>query len=77
VVLHLSATVTVFSKKIKKWIIMSVTFKDVAKLANVSTQTVSRVTNDSPNVAEETRKKVHAAVKQLGYIPNKGAQILG
>lgn len=56
---------------------MSVTFKDVAKLANVSTQTVSRVTNGSPNVAEETRKKVNAAIKQLGYVPNKGAQILG
>jgi DNA-binding LacI/PurR family transcriptional regulator len=57
--------------------IMSVTFKDVAKLANVSTQTVSRVTNGSPNVAEETRKKVNAAIEQLGYIPNKGAQLLG
>ncbi len=56
---------------------MSVTFKDVAKLANVSTQTVSRVTNGSPNVAEETRKKVNAAIKKLGYVPNKGAQILG
>ncbi|MGB5446824.1 MAG: LacI family DNA-binding transcriptional regulator [Psychromonas sp.] len=56
---------------------MSVTFKDVAKLANVSTQTVSRVTNGSPNVAEETRIKVNAAIKELGYIPNKGAQILG
>lgn len=56
---------------------MSVTFKDVAKLANVSTQTVSRVTSGSLNVAEETRIKVNAAIKQLGYIPNKGAQILG
>lgn len=55
---------------------MSVTFKDVAKLANVSTQTVSRVTNGSANVAEETRIKVNAAIKELGYIPNKGAQIL-
>jgi len=56
---------------------MHVTFKDVAELANVSTQTVSRVTNGSPNVAEETRKKVNAAIEELGYIPNKGAQILG
>lgn len=56
---------------------MNVTFKDVAKLANVSTQTVSRVTNGSSNVAEETRVKVNAAIKKLGYIPNKGAQILG
>ena len=56
---------------------MSVTFKDVAKLAKVSTQTVSRVTHGSPNVAEETRNKVNAAIKQLGYVPNKGAQMLG
>jgi DNA-binding LacI/PurR family transcriptional regulator len=56
---------------------MSVTFKDVAKLANVSTQTVSRVTNGSPNVAKKTKERVDAAIKQLGYIPNKGAQILG
>ncbi|MFT7053737.1 MAG: DNA-binding LacI/PurR family transcriptional regulator [Psychromonas sp.] len=56
---------------------MNVTFKDVAKLANVSTQTVSRVTNGSLNVAPETRERVNAAIKQLGYIPNKGAQILG
>jgi len=56
---------------------MNATFKDVAKLANVSTQTVSRVTNGSPNVAQETREKVNAAIKALGYIPNKGAQLLG
>lgn len=56
---------------------MNVTFKDVAKLANVSTQTVSRVTNGSPNVAQDTREKVNAAIQELGYIPNKGAQLLG
>ncbi|PTO60629.1 LacI family DNA-binding transcriptional regulator [Vibrio splendidus] len=55
---------------------MSITFKDVAKLAGVSTQTVSRVTNGSQDVAESTRNKVNAAIKQLGYVPNKGAQIL-
>ncbi|WP_394240805.1 LacI family DNA-binding transcriptional regulator [Vibrio astriarenae] len=55
---------------------MSVTFKDVAKLAGVSTQTVSRVTNGSQSVAESTRIKVNQAIKQLGYVPNKGAQML-
>lgn len=55
---------------------MSITFKDVAELAGVSTQTVSRVTNDSSNVAEGTRKKVMAAIEKLGYVPNKGAQLL-
>ena len=55
---------------------MNVTFKDVAKLAGVSTQTVSRVTNGSDSVAESTRIKVNKAIKQLGYVPNKGAQML-
>ena len=55
---------------------MSITFKDVAKLAGVSTQTVSRVTNGSQDVAESTRNKVNAAIKKLGYVPNKGAQML-
>ncbi|MEZ8243565.1 LacI family DNA-binding transcriptional regulator [Vibrio splendidus] len=55
---------------------MSITFKDVAKLAGVSTQTVSRVTNGSQDVAESTRNKVNAAIKQLGYVPNKSAQML-
>lgn len=55
---------------------MAVTFKDVARLAGVSTQTVSRVTNGADNVAEETRKRVNNAIKKLGYVPNKGAQML-
>lgn len=55
---------------------VAVTFKDVARLAGVSTQTVSRVTNGADNVAEETRKRVNHAIKKLGYVPNKGAQML-
>ncbi|UPW19448.1 LacI family DNA-binding transcriptional regulator [Agarivorans sp. TSD2052] len=55
---------------------MSVTFKQVAELAGVSTQTVSRVTNGASNVAQDTRDKVNAAIAQLGYVPNKGAQLL-
>ncbi|MCS0137452.1 LacI family DNA-binding transcriptional regulator [Vibrio alginolyticus] len=55
---------------------MAVTFKDVARLAGVSTQTVSRVTNGADNVAEATRKRVNDAIKKLGYVPNKGAQML-
>lgn len=55
---------------------MKATFKDVAKLAGVSTQTVSRVTSGANNVAEKTRKKVLAAIAELNYVPNKGAQLL-
>src|SRR5918994_5526619 len=44
--------------------------KDVARLAGVSHQTVSRVLNDHPSVRDETRERVLRAVKQLNYRPN-------
>ncbi|QXP68015.1 LacI family DNA-binding transcriptional regulator [Polaribacter sp. AHE13PA] len=53
-----------------------VTFKEVAELAGVSTQTVSRVTNGGGGVNANTLKKVQEAIDQLGYVPNKGAQLL-
>jgi DNA-binding LacI/PurR family transcriptional regulator len=53
-----------------------VTFKEVAELAGVSTQTVSRVTNGGKGVNLDTLKKVQEAIDQLGYVPNKGAQLL-
>src|SRR5215470_4736405 len=49
---------------------------DVAKLAGVSHQTVSRVLNDHPNVREQTRLRVQAAINELGYRPNKAARLL-
>ncbi len=49
---------------------------DVAKLAGVSHQTVSRVLNDHPNVREQTRLRVQAAISELGYRPNKAARLL-
>ena len=42
---------------------------DVARLAGVSHQTVSRVVNDTGHVAEETRSRVLAAIEQLGPDP--------
>ncbi|MBB6479289.1 LacI family DNA-binding transcriptional regulator [Spirochaeta isovalerica] len=50
------------------------TQKDVAKLANVSFITVSRVINDMGNVKEETRQRVLDAIKELNYYPNTIAQ---
>jgi len=47
-----------------------VKMKNVAKLANVSIATVSRVFTGSDTVAGETRKKVMKAVKELNYHPN-------
>ncbi|GFN36220.1 LacI family DNA-binding transcriptional regulator [Tepidimicrobium xylanilyticum] len=55
---------------------MSVTIKDVAKLANVSISTVSRVINNSKPVSLEARKRVLDAIEQLGYKPNEVARSL-
>lgn len=49
---------------------------DVAKLAGVSAQTVSRVSNGFPGVVESTREQVLAAMKELGYRPNSAARAL-
>jgi len=49
---------------------------DVARLAGVSYQTVSRVLHDSPHVRRETRDRVLAAIRQLDYRPNSVAQAL-
>jgi len=49
---------------------------DVAKLAGVSHQTVSRVLNDSPHVKEQTRDRVLAAIRELDYRPNSAARAL-
>lgn len=47
-----------------------VTIKDVAKLANVSVATVSRVINNADNVQEKTKEIVCDAIKKLNYSPN-------
>lgn len=52
------------------------TIIDVARLAGVSQQTVSRVANGSNLVREATRAKVQAAMKELGYSPNRQARAL-
>ena len=49
---------------------MSITIKDVAKLANVAPSTVSRVIANNPRISEKTKKRVRAAMDQLGYHPN-------
>ncbi|WP_176730699.1 LacI family DNA-binding transcriptional regulator [Micromonospora mirobrigensis] len=49
---------------------------DVARLAGVSHQTVSRVLNGHPNVREQTRLRVQAAIVELNYRPNRAARAL-
>ena len=51
-----------------------ITIYDVAKEADVSLATVSRVINGSEVVREDTRIKVQEAIEKLGYKPNAIAQ---
>ena len=53
---------------------MAVTIKDVAKLAKVSTSTVSRVCNNNPAISRETQERVRAAMAELGYVPSLPAE---
>jgi LacI family transcriptional regulator len=53
-----------------------VTIKQVAQEAGVSTQTVSRVLNDRPDVAPETRQQILDIIDRLGYQPSALARSL-
>ena len=53
---------------------MNITIYDVAREANVSMATVSRVVNGNPNVKPTTRKKVMEVIDRLGYRPNAVAR---
>jgi DNA-binding LacI/PurR family transcriptional regulator len=52
------------------------TILDVAEKAGVSRSTVSRVLTNSNRVGQETKQKVLAAMKELGYQPSRAAQVL-
>lgn len=52
------------------------TIREVAKLAGVGLMTVSRVINDHPSVKVKTKKKVMAAIEELGYERNEAAGLL-
>lgn len=55
---------------------MAATIKDVAKLAGVSTATVSYVVNGTQHVSDETRRRVLSAVEELEYRPSALARSL-
>ena len=44
------------------------TIKDIAKLADVSVSTVSRVLNDRPDVSEDSRRRVRAVIEAHRYL---------
>ncbi|MEK3870652.1 MULTISPECIES: LacI family DNA-binding transcriptional regulator [unclassified Paenibacillus] len=49
------------------------TIKDIAKLLDISVSAVSMALNDSPEIADKTKKKVREAAKQLNYVRNGSA----
>ncbi|MDY2768452.1 LacI family DNA-binding transcriptional regulator [Dysosmobacter sp.] len=53
---------------------MKVTISDVAKLAGVSTATVSHTINNTRYVSGETKEKVYQAIAELGYTPDASAR---
>ena len=53
---------------------MKVTISDVARLAGVSTATVSHTINSTRYVSEETKEKVFKAIAELGYTPDASAR---
>lgn len=55
---------------------MRATIREVASVAGVSTQTVSRVINERPDVSPETRRKVQEVIKALSYQPSALARSL-
>ena len=52
------------------------TIKEIAKLANVSTSTISRVVNNSGYVKTDVRERVEKIIEETGYRPNAYAKAL-
>lgn len=53
-----------------------VTMKEIARLANVSSATVSRVLNNSGYVSDDVRKRILKIIDETGYIPSEHAKAL-
>ena len=64
------------SKRLYKGVTAMATLKDVAKLACVDVSTVSRALNNTSYVHPDTKARIYAAAKELGYHPNIMAQAL-
>mgnify|MGYP001020444660 CR=1 FL=1 len=55
---------------------MAITMKDIAKIAGVSVNTVSRALNDRPEINEETKQSIKKIAQELNYVPNTIAATL-
>ncbi len=53
-----------------------VTIYDIAKQADVSAMTVSRVINNTGRISEKTRSRVRKVMEELSYVPNTAARSL-
>ena len=65
------AKITIFTQEV---FYMKVTISDVARLAGVSTATVSHTINNTRYVSAETKDKVYKAIAELGYTPDASAR---
>jgi LacI family transcriptional regulator len=74
--LHETSPLNYFDSESAMPVRQRVTIKQVAKEAGVSTQTVSRVINERPDVAHETRQRVLEVIERLGYQPSALARSL-
>lgn len=54
----------------------NITIKELASLLNVSTSTVSKALNNSPEISDETRERIQKFAKSKNYVPNTTAQNL-
>ena len=54
----------------------NITIKDIARYCGVGVSTVSRAMNGHPDINEETRERIMAAIRELNYIPNNSARNL-
>ena len=53
-----------------------VSMKDIANACNVSVATVSKALNDHRDIGEDTKERIRAMAKQMGYFPNSAAKAL-
>lgn len=53
-----------------------VSIKELAKMANLSTATISRVLNNNGRFSDETRERVLSLIRETGYVPNVAAKAL-
>ena len=53
-----------------------VSMKDIARRCGVSVATVSKALNGQPDIGEETRQRIAAVAKEMGYMTNAAARAL-